>query len=664
MNSDPRDPDRADGSASVFPNLFQPLQIRGVRLKNRIMSTGHDTTLPTDGLVNEALVAYHEARARGGVGLIVSQVAGVHETARYTSHMLMATEDACIEGYRRLAEACHGHGCVVFSQLFHPGREIMEGGDGLLTVAYAPSVSPNERFRVMPRQLDQRMIDEIVAGYGEAARRMHEAGLDGVEFVASHGYLPAQFFNPRVNRRTDGYGGSPEGRLRFASEALKAIRASTSEDFVVGMRISASERDEHGLTMDEALDICRALEPLLDYVNVTAGTSASAGGAVHIVPPMAYRSAYLAPDAARFRKALGIPVFVAGRINQPHEAEAVLAEGAADVCGMTRALICDPDMPVKADRGRTDDIRACIACNQACIGHFHRGYPISCIQHPETGREIRFGTLTPAARPKKVMVIGGGPAGMKAAAVAAARGHQVALYEAANQLGGQALLAQQLPRRSEFGGIVTNLSRELELAQVRVVKGVRVDEALLTAENPDAVVIATGAKPFVPEIEEDGSIQIVDAWQVIRKEVKTGTRVVVADWRCDWIGPGIAEMLTNDGCSVQLAVNGTHPGELLPLYVRDNIAAELHRGGIGVTPYARLFGCDSGIVYMQHTTSEQPILFENIDTLVLCLGHEPVDELSATLIGQGREVHIIGDSMAPRTAEEAVYEGLKVGAAL
>ena len=430
------------------------------------------------------------------------------------------------------------------------------------------------------------------------------------------------------------------------------------------MRISASERDEHGLTMDEALDICRALEPLLDYVNVTAGTSASAGGAVHIVPPMAYRSAYLAPDAARFRKALGIPVFVAGRINQPHEAEAVLVEGSADVCGMTRALICDPDMPVKADRGRTDDIRACIACNQACIGHFHRGYPISCIQHPETGREIRFGTLTPAARPKKVMVIGGGPAGMKAAAVAAARGHQVALYEAANQLGGQALLAQQLPRRSEFGGIVTNLSRGLELAQGRVVKGVRVDEALLTAENPDAVVIATGAKPFVPEIEEDGSIQIVDAWQVIRKEVKTGTRVVVADWRCDWIGPGIAEMLTNDGCSVQLAVNGTHPGELLPLYVRDNIAAELHRGGIGVTPYARLFGCDSGIVYMQHTTSEQPILFENIDTLVLCLGHEPVDELSATLIGQGREVHIIGDSMAPRTAEEAVYEGLKVGAAL
>lgn len=649
---------------TTFPKLFAPLQIRGMHLKNRIMSTGHDTTLPTDGLVNEALIAYHEARARGGVGLIVSQVAGVHETARYTSHMLMATEDECIEGYRKLADICHAHDCRIVSQLFHPGREIMEGGDGLLTVAYAPSVSPNERFRVMPRQLDKRMIDQIVAGYGEAARRMCEAGLDGVEFVASHGYLPAQFFNPRVNRRTDDYGGSLENRLRFAVEALQAMRAATSEEFVIGMRISCGERDEQGLMMDEALESCLRLEPLVDYVNVTAGTSASLGGAVHIVPPMAYRNAYLASDASRFRNALGVPVFVAGRINQPHEAEAVLVEGSADVCGMTRALICDPEMPAKAEEGRTDDIRACIACNQACIGHFHRGVPISCIQHPETGRELKFGTLVPAARPKKVMIVGGGPAGMKAAAIAAARGHQVTLYEASGQLGGQALLAQQLPRRSEFGGIVTNLSRELELAQVRVQKGVRVDQALVEAERPDAVVLATGAKPYLPEIAEDGSVQIVDAWQLLKKQVKTGSRVVVADWRCDWIGPGIAEMLVNDGCSVELAVNGTHPGELLPLYVRDNIAAELHKNGVHVTPYARLYGCDSGTVYMQHSVSEQPILFENVDTLVLCLGHEPVDELSALLIDQVPELHIIGDSMASRTAEEAVYEGLKVGAAL
>ncbi|WP_421579642.1 FAD-dependent oxidoreductase [Shinella sp. M31] len=660
--------ERSDGAVAqapaAFPHLFQPLKIRGVVLKNRIMSTGHDTTLPTDGLVNEALLAYHAARAKGGVGLIVSQVAGVHETARYTSHMLMATEDDCIDGYRRLAELCHAEGCALFSQLFHPGREIMEGGDGLLTVAYAPSVSPNERFRVMPRALDKRMIDEIVAGYASAAGRMHAAGVDGAEFVASHGYLPAQFFNARVNRREDDYGGSLENRLRFAEEALAAMRAATSEDFVIGMRISAGERDEEGLANDEALEICRRLEPLLDYVSITTGTSASLGGAVHIVPPMAYRAAYLAGDAARFRKALGIPVFVTGRINQPQEADAVIADGSADVCGMTRAMICDPEMPGKAQEGRMDDIRACIACNQACIGHFHRGVPISCIQHPETGRELKFGTLEPAVRPKSVMVVGGGPAGLKAAAVAAARGHKVTLYEAASQLGGQAQLAQLLPRRSEFGGIVTNLSREVELANVRVQRGVRVDRALVEAERPDAVILATGAKPYRPDLPIDDSIQVVDAWQVLRKEVKTGSRVVVVDWRCDWIGPGIAERLVAEGCSVDLAVNGTHPGELLPLYVRDNIAAELHRIGVRVTPYVRLYGCDGGTVYMQHTTSDQPILFEEVDTLVLCLGHAPVDDLSGVLHDLVPEVHVIGDSLAPRTAEEAVYEGLKVAATL
>ncbi len=226
-----------------FPHLFSPLEIRGKRLKNRIMSSGHDTSMPTDNLVNEPLVAYHRARARGGAGLIVMQVAGVHDSARYTSHVLMATDDACIPGYRRVAEACHAEGCVVLSQIFHPGREIMESADGLLAVAYSASASPNERFRVMPRELDQPLIDEIVAGYAAAARRLHQAGLDGVEVVASHGYLPAQFLNPRVNRRTDGYNGDLDARLRFLREVLAAVRAATSEDFIVGLRLSADERD-------------------------------------------------------------------------------------------------------------------------------------------------------------------------------------------------------------------------------------------------------------------------------------------------------------------------------------------------------------------------------------------------------------------------------------
>ncbi|MGY2202859.1 oxidoreductase [Pseudomonas gingeri] len=646
-------------SPHAFAHLFEPLQLRGKRLKNRIMSSGHDTSMPTDNLVNEQLIAYHRARAEGGVGLIVLQVAGVHDSARYTSHVLMATDDACIDGYRRLAEVCHAQGTVVLSQVFHPGREIMESSDGLLAVAYSASSVPNERFRVMPRALDQTMIDEIVSGYAAAARRLHRAGIDGVEVVASHGYLPAQFLNPRVNRRTDGYNGDLDQRLRFLREVITAIRAASDPQFIIGLRICADERDPEGLTEDESLAAVVRLQGELDYVHIVAGTSASLGGAIHIVPPMAIEAAYLAKEAGTFKASLSIPLFVTGRINQPQEAELIIARGQADVCGMTRALICDPQMPNKTDSGHSEDVRACIACNQACIGHFHKGLPISCIQHPETGRELQYGQLIATARRQRVMVVGGGPAGMKAAAVAAQRGHEVTLYEAGSQLGGQVLLAQLLPRRSEFGGASTNLQREMELAGVRVLRNTRVDRALVERERPDQVIIATGAEPYWPPFERGGELQVVDAWQVLRDEVPIGRSVVVVDWRCDWIGPGIAERLVRAGHQVRLAVNGTHCGENLPLYVRDQLAGELHRLGIAITPYARLYGCDDSTVYLQHTASGEPMLFEDVDTLVLCQGHQPVDTLGDQLQGLV-EFRRIGDCLAPRTVEEAIYEGLKV----
>ncbi|MBC2385078.1 FAD-dependent oxidoreductase [Pseudomonas sp. WS 5106] len=646
-------------SHPAFPHLFEPLVLRGKRLKNRIMSSGHDTSMPTDNRVNPQLIAYHRARAEGGVGLIVLQVAGVHDSARYTSHVLMATDDECIKGYRELAEVCHAQGTVVLSQIFHPGREIMESADGLLAVAYSASGVPNERFRVMPRALDQEMINEIVAGYAAAARRLHQAGIDGVEVVASHGYLPAQFLNPRVNRRTDEYNGSLEQRLKFLREIIAAVRAATDAQFIIGLRISADERDAEGLTESESLEAVHSLQTELDYVHIVAGTSASLGGAIHIVPPMAIAAAYLADEAAAFKAKLSIPLFVTGRINQPQEAELILARGQADVCGMTRALICDPLMPAKTQEGHVEDVRACIACNQACIGHFHKGLPISCIQHPETGRELQFGQRRAAVKRKRIMVVGGGPAGMKAAAVAAQRGYEVTLYEATSQLGGQVLLAQLLPRRSEFGGASTNLQREMALAGVHVVRNTRVDRARVEREKPDHVIIATGAEPYWPAFENGGELQVVDAWQVLREQVTLGRSVVVIDWRCDWIGPGIAERLVRAGHHVQLAVNGTHCGENLPLYVRDQLAGELHRLGIPIIPYARLYGCDDTTVYLQHTASGEPMLLENIDTLVLCQGHQPVDTLGAELQGLV-PFDRIGDCLAPRTAEEAIYEGLKV----
>ncbi|MDQ0475054.1 oxidoreductase [Labrys wisconsinensis] len=650
--------------AAALPHLFSPFTIRRTRIRNRIMSTGHDTTLPTAFVPNDALIAYQQARAEGGVGLIVVQVAGVHETARYTSHLLMATDDACIPGYRRLAEACHAAGATVFGQLFHPGREILETAEGTSPVAYAPSAVPNQRFHIMPRPLSPAMIGEIVEGYGAAARRLESAGLDGVEIVGSHGYLPAQFVNPRVNRREDGYGGSLENRLRFLREAVAAVRARTGPDFVVGLRFSVEDRDLDGLTAAEAGEALAALDGTFDYFNLTVGSSATFGGATHIAPAMAYAPAYGAPAAAAIKRRVNTPVFYTGRVNQPQDAERLVAAGEADMVGMTRALICDPTMPAKAQEGRFDDIRACIACNQACIGHFQLGVPISCIQHPETGRELSYGRPSPAAVVKTVLVAGGGPAGLKAAAVAAARGHRVTLYEASERLGGQALLAQLLPRRLEFGGIVTNLTREAELAGVAVVRRTRVDRALVERERPDVVIAATGATPRRPDLPGAETAHVVTAWQVLREEVNVGASVLVADWRCDWIGMGVAEKLARAGCKVRLAVNGYMPGQRIQAYVRDQWAGVLHDLGVEVTPYADLYGVDGQTVYLAHVTGKEPIIVEGVDTLVTSLGHDAARGLEEELAGFGGELHVIGDCLTPRTAEEAVLEGLRAGWAI
>ena len=362
----------------------------------------------------------------------------MHDTALSDGPVLDINAREAAAGYGRVAEAVKRHGAVLFGQLSHPGRVNARIRDGVRQPAYSASASRDARFGSIPRPLSVAQIEDIVAGYGSGAARMAGAGLDGVEITASHGMLPAQFLNPRVNRREDDYGGGLDGRLRFLREVLEAVRAALGPGPILGLRLSIDEMQIDGLTPDEVIEACRVLDAMagLDYFNVAAGSMAGLGGSVHVVPPMAIEAGYLANPAERLRRAVAKPVFLAGRINQPQIAEAILAAGQADMCGMTRALISDPELPAKAKAGRLDDIRACIACNQACIGHLQAGTPISCIQHPETGREERFGQIIPARRRMKILVAGGGPAGLKAAAVAARRGHRVLLCEAAPRLGG------------------------------------------------------------------------------------------------------------------------------------------------------------------------------------------------------------------------------------
>lgn len=643
----------------LFPTLFSPFKIGQHTIPNRIVFTGHDTCLPENGVVNDALIAYLEKRARHGTGLIVLQVSGVHETARYTSHLLMANQDDCIPGYQRLAEACQRHGSVLFAQLLHPGREIMETADGLKPVSYSASNSPQERFHVMPRALNQSMINEIVTSFGDAAKRMQQAGIQGVEILASHGYLPAQFLNPKVNSRNDKYGGSFANRIRFLEEIIDEVRTQVGDELAIGIRISCDERDEDGMSKEDAIAALRYLENKLDYASVVAGTSASLGGAVHIVPPMMYDNAYLKNESLELRAGLSLPIILTGRINQPHEAEEVIRSGAADLCGMTRALICDPEMPSKAIKNDADGIRACIGCNQACIGRFHRGLPISCIQYPESGRELQYNEIGTALQPRRVAIIGGGPAGMKAAVTADARGHKVTLYEASSRLGGQANLAQLLPHRAEFGGLVTNLQEELKRSQVEVLTQQNVTPEKLLEEGYERVLVATGARPYSPPLERMGSLPVSQALDLLNASSLPGGHVVVYDSKGDWIGVGIAEILAKSGARVTLAVNGLHVGESLQSYVRDHTAARIHNLGIKVITYARAFGIDDDTVYFHHTAGGEPMIIDGVDNLVLCCGSIPNVSHEDEDRWLNLPVTLLGDCLAPRTAEEAVYDGLK-----
>ena len=664
-------------ATTPFPRLFSPLRLGPLEIRNRIFSSGHDTVMAEDGLIGDRLIAYQQARAAGGVGLIIVQVASVHESAEYTAHALSAMDDTCIPGYRRLAQAVHAEGAAVIGQVFHGGREIMDSDDGTLPVPLGPSAVPNERFHVMPRAMSVAEILVIQAGFADAARRLRTAGLDGVEILAAFGYLPQQFLNPRVNVRTDEYGGSLENRVRFLRETIALIRAAMDPGAVVGLRVSIGERSPEGLTEDESLAAVELLdrEGGPDYFSVAAGTSATLAGSDHIVPPMAMPNAYTAPLAAAVRAVVRVPVLVAGRINQPQEAEHILELGQADAVAMTRALISDPLLPRKAAAGRLDEIRACVACNQACIGHFHAGYPISCIQYPESGRELWYGQRVPVAPGgrRRVLVVGGGPAGLKAAAVAAERGHDVTLHEAGRRVGGQVLLAQELPGRAEFGGVVTNLQGEVERAGVRIVTGSRVDAALVEREAPDVVIVATGGLPYRPPLELVNDPSVFDAWEVIRGAGVPVGRVVVVDWRCDWVGPGVALMLAEGGRPVTLASNGYTAGFRIQQYLRDTMIAALIRAHVELLPLTRPFGYDGQAVFLQHTLTQEAVIIEDTAALVLAAGHVAdaalYDELMArtdlrSAAGRPMEIHGIGDCLAPRTVEEAVLEALKMASAI
>ena len=647
--------------------LFEPLIIRKKVLKNRIFSTGHMAVMLKEGCPTESMIAYHEAKAKGGAALTIIEAARVHPSGDSGRPAIRAYDPSCISGYKKLTAACHRYDCLVFGQLTHPGREMADLEDGTSPVAYAPSAIPNERFHVMPRELSEHMIQEIVVGFKIAAQNLKKAMLDGIEIVASHGYLIGQFLNKNINKRQDRYGGNFENRHRILDEIIDAVKLGSSDDMLIGVRLSGDEKEFRGIDLQETIKIVEKLtqNKKIDYINVTAGTSAGLAGSTHIVPSMRFEAGYTTPLAKAIKGVTNKPVFVAGRINTPQIAEEALLNKAADMCGMTRALISDPQMPQKAESGRLDEITACVGCNQACIGHMLNGKPISCIQSPETGRELTFNKLKPPLKKRQILIIGGGPAGMKAATVAASRGHEVKLIEASSKLGGQINLAEKLPGRSEFGGITTNLANKLNRQNVEIKLNTKVSADFVMQEAPEVVILATGGRSFEPIIEGRENAHVVTAWQILEGKANVGSRVAIADWRCDWVGLGLAELLARQGCHVRLACNGMVPGQTVNQYVRDNWLGILHKLNVETLTHLRLHGIDSEDAYFQHTLSGEPVILNDVDTLVTAFGAGSANSLEKDLKNNFHsKLHVIGDALSPRTVEEAILDGLKTSTAI
>jgi 2,4-dienoyl-CoA reductase-like NADH-dependent reductase (Old Yellow Enzyme family)/thioredoxin reductase len=626
---------------SALTSLLSPLRIGPAELPCRIVSTSHQTTLVAEHLPTDDFAAYQEARARGGTGLIVMEAVAVAPSGLLTAHTIGGYLDEIVEGYGRVAAAVQRHGTKLFTQLFHGGRELIASAPR--PPAVSSSALPSARYHNEPRALSTGEVEELIAAYGRCAALAAQAGLDGIEVTSAHGYLGEQFFTPEWNLRQDRYA-EP---ARFLTEVLETVRAA-APGCALGLRLSADSA--------AARAVAPALAPLVDYLHVAVGNSATFDGCTGIVPPPPAPRNLIAPLTGPFR--LGPPLIATTRVVDPVEADELIGRGVADAFGMTRALITDPDMPRKARAGDTRSVLRCIGCN-ACIAHYHAETPIRCAQNPYTGRERTLAppAPVPAARRLRVVVAGAGPAGLAAAADAAQASHEVIVFERAPHIGGQVRLAAGTPgHREQAAALSANYQALLDRDNVELRLGVTADAEAITALRPDLVVVATGARPAPPR-HTLADVQVLQVWDVLAG-VRPEGRVLIADWGGDPAALDCAELLAGEGYEVTLAVGAVMPGQTVHQYARNQYLARLARASVRIEHYLGLQSAAAGVARFRNIFAPELEHAIETDALLLSLGRVPDDDLLARL----REhddltVQSAGDCRSPRGLEEAILEG-------
>lgn len=652
---------RSEEALGHFKHLFEHVTIGSTVLQNRIFSTAHQTNHVVDGIPTSDMTAYHEARAKGGTGLIILEAAAVHESGMLTGKTIAGYDRRVVPAYTEMAETLHKYGTKVFSQLFHGGREVVSSD--YRNAAWAPSAEPSLRFSAMPKPMTLEEIEDVIKGFALSAKLAKEAGLDGVEVCCSHGYLPAQFWSNHTNYRTDHYGGLFENRMRFIVEVMERIWQEVGEDYTVGIRMSSDEMTMDGTTLVDAIQIVEYLveQVRVDFINVTAGNSSTFAGSTHIVPPSPMKHAYLSTHGFKIRMAGAVPVFIGSRIVDPVEAEQIVATGKADVVGMTRALIVDPEMPNKAKTEQLQLIDACLGCLQACIGHYHKGLTIGCVQNPTAGKEAEVQSLEDRSRTKHhVVVIGAGPAGLHAAITADKQGHDVTLIDQSEAIGGLLRTMRRAPMRQEVAeSMLDNYTRKLAQSKINIQLGKKVSRKDVAELKPDAIICAVGSRPYLSHVEgvhDPRVVTVDDLFSSTPKEV--GNRVLVIDFAGDWPGMEAAVFLAEKGHNVTLVSSRLYVGEAVHQYLRNEYLKKLYQLGVDLRPHYDFGGIHNDQVVLRNLFSHEKEMVGDWDSIVLSLGRVPNIELYDQVKDLAPLVKQIGDCLAPRTMEEATYEGM------
>ena len=654
---------------TMFPNLLSPLHIGNIEVRNRLVSTAHQTRLGRGHRPTPELAAYHAARARGGIGLIILEGAWAHPTTLGDQYTLIAYDEEAIPHFRMVVDAIHDGGAKVFGQIIHLGR----ASDSTLTrrpLWSASRVHNTIAGIIQTSETTHAMtvedIQEMIRWYCHCASNFKRAGVDGVEIHGAHGYLVQQFLSPLTNFRTDEYGGSLRNRTRFALELAHAVRQVVGRDRVLGMRLSADELMPGGLAIEDTTQIARWLEEAgdLDYLNITHSTTEPSAEAQQVSDMSEPQGKYVHLAAAIKKATKGIPIFTVGRIVDPVMAENIVADGKADMVCMMRAHVADPEIGLKLSEGRPEDIRQCIGCNQVCGGG-----QFGCTINPEATHEHELGPISPAARKKAVVVVGGGPAGMEAARVAALRGHLVALYESRERLGGQITTLIKAPHRVEFGNVVAWLEYQLKRLGVVVKLNSEATPESLSDEGTEAVIIATGSVPHLPEIpgagQPDGP-RLVSTVDVLEKRVPFGKRAILLDSDWHFKAVGTAKFLAEQGVQVHMVTRASGVGGEIRSTAQILALTRLKQKRIAIHRESWVKQVSGRTVVLEDLALGDEERIEDVDLIVVAAPNKASTELYDRLTEAGRipEIIAVGDCVVPRRATEAMREGHMAGRAL